>query len=252
MPLVSVIMPAYNRADVIPFAIQSVVAQTMSDWELILVDDASEDSTLDIMRAYASADPRIRVVLNKSNSRRGPIEWEPRNDGLKLARGTLIAYLDADNTWRPKFLERLAGVLLAHPELELVYCDSCNHYSPEEARVVIARDSRNLVDSGPTWTVFSNGEFDPAQLGYEQYVDTNEMMHRTSTFSGLDTLWRTRHPNRAQINQRQSKRCPYRRHNDLDLVERIIQSFGLESIRHISEVHVDFYYPSAERVSSTA
>src|ERR1043165_8563263 len=213
MPLISVIMPAYNRAELIRHAIESVQAQTLSDWELILVNDASEDATPGVMHAYASGDSRIRVVHNEINSRRGPIEWEPRNDGLKIARGSLIAYLDADNTWRPRFLERLAGVLLDEPDVELVYCDSCNHYSSEEARLVVARDSRNLVDSGPTWTVYSNDELDPQQLGFEQYVDTNEMMHRARTLSGLDTLWRTRHPNREQINLYQAKRCPYRRHN---------------------------------------
>lgn len=249
MPLISVIMPAYNRAPVIQWAIESVLAQTISDWELILVNDASSDSTPDVMRAYAAVDSRIRIVHNEVNSRRGPIEWEPRNDGLKIARGSLIAYLDSDNTWRPRFLERLAEVLLAAPELELVYCDSCNHYSAEEARMVVARDSRNLVEGGATWTVYSNDELDPQKLGFEQYVDTNEMMHRALTFSRLDTLWKTRHPNREQINRRQSKQCPYRRHNDLDLVQRILDACGAQSIKHLPEVHIDFYYPSAERAT---
>ena len=247
MPLISVIMPAYNRAALIPSAIESVLAQTLTDWELILINDASEDSTPEVMHSYASGDSRIRLIHNEVNSRRGPIEWEPRNDGLRIASGTFIAYLDADNTWRPRFLERLAGVLLDEPDRQLVYCDSCNHYSTEEAARVISRDSRNLVDSGPTWTVFSNDELDPKLLGFEQYVDTNEMMHRATTFVGLDNLWRTRHPNRDEINFHQAKQCPYRRHNDLDLVERVLQVYGPHSIKHIREVHIDFFYPSAKR-----
>lgn len=250
LPLVSVITPAYNAADVVGLAIESVRAQTMDDWELILVDDASEDATQAVMQGYARIDRRIRVLRNEVNSRRGPIAWDPRNDGLKVARGRLIAYLDADNTWRRRFLERLSGVLVKRDDLQLVHCDSCNHYSPAETREVIARDPRKLVDSGPTWTIFSHDKLDLAKLGVEQYVDTNEMMHRAGTFTRLDCLWRTRHPRREVINAAQGKRCPHRRHSDLDLFERILAAWGRESILHLREVHVDFYYPSADRSGS--
>lgn len=250
VPLVSVITPAYDCADVVGFAIESVLAQSMDDWELILIDDASEDATHAMMQGYARIDRRIRVLRNEVNSHRGPIEWDPRNDGLKVARGRLIAYLDADNTWRPEFLRRLSAALLERDELQLVHCDSCNHYSPVETQEVIARDPRKLVDSGPTWTIFSHDKLDVAKLGVEQYVDTNEMMHRAETFARLDGLWRTRHPRREIINAAQGKRCPYRRHNDLDLFERILAAWGQESILHLPEVHVDFYYPSADRNGS--
>lgn len=251
-PRVSVVMPAYNCACVLPFAIESVLAQTLEDWELILVDDASVDATLPVMQAYARADARIRVLRNERNSRAGPIEWEPRNDGLRVARGALIAYLDADNAWRPHLLERLSSVLLSNDGLQCVYCDSCNHYSEEEARRVAAADPRPLTARGRTWTVFSTGPLDPDRLGVEQYVDTNEIMHRASTFTRLDALWRTRHPHRDAINARQGRRCPYRRHNDLDLVERILAAYGPGSVAHVPEVHVDFYYPSAARLPHPA
>lgn len=246
-PMVSIITPAYNCDSVVHLAIESVLAQTMDDWELILVDDASADSTRAVMDAYARADRRIRIVRNEVNSRRGPIEWEPRNDGLKVARGPLLAYLDADNTWRPTFLRRLSESLLEDNRLQLVHCDSCNHYSEDEARLAIAHDRRKLVASGPTWTIFSHDTLDPAKLGVEQYIDTNEMMHRSTVFARLGDLWRTWHLRRASINASQGKRCPYRRHNDLDLFERVLGAYGPEAVRHLNEVHVDFYYPSATR-----
>ena len=74
-----------------------------------------------------------KATHNEQNSR-GPIQWELRNDGLRMARGDLVAYLDADNTWRPNFVARLASHLLRNRTLQVVFCNSCNHYAREEAR----------------------------------------------------------------------------------------------------------------------
>jgi aspartate/methionine/tyrosine aminotransferase len=246
-PLVSVIMPAYNSEAVVAQAIESVLGQTVSNLELIVIDDASMDGTSDVIGSYAMRDRRIRLVRNRRNSRQGPIEWEPRNDGLKIAEGQLIAYLDADNAWRPGFVERLSGCLLANAQLKVVHCDSCNHHSPEEAARIRKADRRRLKDWGATWNVFSYDVLDRSRLGIDQYVDTNEMMHRASVFAPLGDLWRTFHPSRDRINTNQSSRCPYRRHNDLDLFERIVDTFGINSSYHVPEVLVDYYYPSAYR-----
>ena len=106
-PLVSVVMPVWNLAPVLPTAIDSVLSQTLDDLELIVVDDASTDATADVVEHYRRADSRVRVMRNTTNSRRSNIEWEPRNNGLQLARGAFIAYLDADNAWDPTALEVL-------------------------------------------------------------------------------------------------------------------------------------------------
>jgi glycosyltransferase involved in cell wall biosynthesis len=100
-PDVSVLMPARNAASTIGRSIDSVLRQTLPDWELIVVDDGSSDDTGAIAGRYAKADPRIRVV-------EGPAEGEPaaRNAGLDLARGRYIAMLDADDLAIADRLER--------------------------------------------------------------------------------------------------------------------------------------------------
>jgi glycosyltransferase involved in cell wall biosynthesis len=244
-PLVSVVMPVWNLAPVLPRAIESVLAQTLADIELIIVDDASTDGTPDVIEHYRQTDERVQVVRNATNSRRSNIEWEPRNNGLQIARGAFIAYLDGDNAWDPKALEVLSEFLVNSPGMQLAYCRSRNFHDPAEIDAVILADSRAATARGEDWVIFAHEELDVAELGRSQYIDTNEMMHRASVFRALGSMWHTAHPRRAYVNGHQGKRCPYRRHNDLDLAERIIAAFGSDSVVQVPEVLVDYYYPSA-------
>jgi len=100
-PLVSIMMPAYNAGKYIRRAIQSVLAQTYENWELIIVDDCSTDNTYEIAASYK--DPRIRIFRNDVNIGPGP----SRNEAIKYSRGEWLAYLDADDIWLPQRLERL-------------------------------------------------------------------------------------------------------------------------------------------------
>ena len=102
-PLVSVVIPAYNACDYIEAAVRSAQAQTMRDIEIIVIDDASTDATPDIVRDLAADDARILVTRMEVNS--GP--GASRNRGLRLARGTWIALLDADDRFHPQRLETL-------------------------------------------------------------------------------------------------------------------------------------------------
>ncbi len=247
VPLVSVVMAVCDVERVLPFSIESVLAQTLTDLELIIVDDASTDSTPKIIDYYRAIDARVQVLRNPTNSRRSNIEWEPRNNGLQIARGAFIAYLDGDNTWDTRAVARLAEVLVIRPEIQLAYCRSRNFHHPDDLDEVIRADARSAVDRGPDWVVFAQEELNRTELGRSQYVDTNEMMHRASIFRSLGTLWRTIHPNWTWVNENQGKRCRYRRHNDLDLVERVIEAFGVGSIAQVPEVLVNFYYSSAPR-----
>jgi glycosyltransferase involved in cell wall biosynthesis len=250
-PLVSVIMPAYNAEPSLPAAIESVLEQELADFELIIVDDASTDATPQIAGYYRARDPRVRTVRNTTNSRSATIQWEPRNDGLKIARGTLIAYLDSDNRWNRRMLRVMADTLICHPDIQLTYCRSRNLHAPGDIDAVIARDRRVAVASGPDWVVFAQECLDPAELGRTQYVDTNEMVHRASVFTGLGSLWHTYHPRREWVNSHQGKQRAYRRHNDLDLVERIIRMYGVASILQVRDVLVDFSYRSASEQTGT-
>lgn len=99
-PLVSVIMPAYNSRNTLADSIQSVVDQTFSDWELLIIDDCSKESMEDIADSFQ--DSRIRYVRLLSNSGVA----KARNAGIAEARGRYIAFLDSDDLWLPKKLER--------------------------------------------------------------------------------------------------------------------------------------------------
>ncbi|MFW2828572.1 glycosyltransferase family 2 protein [Sphingomonas sp. ID0503] len=97
-PLISVIMPTYNRATVIADAVRSVLDQSWSNWELLVCDDGSIDKTPLVIKGLA--DPRIRYLpLQKANGAAA------RNRGLEFARGEYLAFLDSDNLWHPLFLE---------------------------------------------------------------------------------------------------------------------------------------------------
>lgn len=98
--LVSIIMPAFNSAQFIRAAIESVLSQTYQDWELIICDDRSTDDTLKIAQEYSHRDCRISVIKNMHN------KGAPgaRNSCLDVAKGRYIAFLDADDLWLPSKL----------------------------------------------------------------------------------------------------------------------------------------------------
>ena len=101
-PLVSVIMPAFNVERYIRQAMTSVVEQSLSDLELIVVDDCSQDTTLKEIEEMASRDARIRILVTEGNSGSAAA----RNIGLESAKGRLVAFLDADDRWAPEKLQR--------------------------------------------------------------------------------------------------------------------------------------------------
>jgi glycosyltransferase involved in cell wall biosynthesis len=115
-PMVSVIIPCYNRADIIGAAIDSVLCQTFRDWELIIVDDGSTDNIAEVLAAYNG--PRIRLVKHVVN------QGEPtaRNTGIEAATGRFIAFLDTDDVWLPPKLEKQVAAVLAAPDPNNVFC----------------------------------------------------------------------------------------------------------------------------------
>jgi hypothetical protein len=115
MPAVSVILPAYNGAAYLAAAIDSVSAQTYTDFELIVVNDGSTDETLSIAEAHARQDPRIRV-LHRPN---GGVA-AARNDGLRAATAPVIALLDSDDACEPEFLEAQLAILSKRPQIDVV------------------------------------------------------------------------------------------------------------------------------------
>lgn len=107
-PLVSVVTPAYNAERFISETIESVLAQTYSNWEMIIVDDASTDRTIEIVQSYVNKDHRIKLHQLEKNSGSGVA----RNRAMDLAKGRFIAFLDSDDLWMPEKLERQIKFML--------------------------------------------------------------------------------------------------------------------------------------------
>jgi len=115
-PKVSVIMPAYNAERFIEKSINSLLAQTLQDWELIVVDDGSTDSTSKILEKFT--DIRIHVFHQENGG-----EASARNTGLQHVKAEYIALLDADDQYLPNALEDLSSYLDANPEFDVVYSE---------------------------------------------------------------------------------------------------------------------------------
>ena len=116
-PLVSVIMPAYNAEAFIEEAIASVQAQTIKDWELLVIDDGSKDKTREIVDQLASKDERIRPMVNEQNMGVA----KTRNRGLDVFRGKYVAFLDSDDYWCPQMLEKMIA-RAERTKADIIYC----------------------------------------------------------------------------------------------------------------------------------
>jgi glycosyltransferase involved in cell wall biosynthesis len=114
MPLISVIIPVYNGETTIQRTIESVFKQTVSDWELIVIDDGSQDSTVDILSQIR--DSRLKVFSYPNAG-----QATSRNRGLAKASGDYIAFLDADDLWTPDKLEAQLNALQTHPQAAVAY-----------------------------------------------------------------------------------------------------------------------------------
>jgi glycosyltransferase involved in cell wall biosynthesis len=112
-PLVTVIMSVYNGATYLRDALESILAQTFTDFEFIVVDDASTDATPEILRGYVSKDKRINILTNKHNMERSL----SRNKAINLARAELIAVMDADDVSLPRRLEKQVAFMSANPDV---------------------------------------------------------------------------------------------------------------------------------------
>lgn len=109
-PLVSVVMPVYNRSAIVGEAIESVLQQTYQVWELVIVDDGSTDDTREVIGKYAERDPRVRLVTQSKSG-----VSAARNRGIAEARGGLIAFLDSDNQWLEDYLHISVSALEQQP-----------------------------------------------------------------------------------------------------------------------------------------
>jgi glycosyltransferase involved in cell wall biosynthesis len=113
-PTVSVVVPAYNQAHYLPEALQSILAQSYCDYEIIVVDDASTDATKDVMQQYGD---NVRYVYQENQGLAGA-----RNTGIRLARGAYVALLDSDDVWLPCFLQEMMAAVNRDAAATAYYC----------------------------------------------------------------------------------------------------------------------------------
>lgn len=134
MPKISIITPVFNGAEYLDIAINSALAQTISDWELIVVDDGSTDNTPKILNQYQ--DKRI-IRLHQENQG----EACARNTGLNIARGQYISFLDADDILLPNSLANLSKFLDEHQDYDVVFSDGyiCNEHASKLMRLTEIR-----------------------------------------------------------------------------------------------------------------
>ena len=115
VPTVSVIIPTYNRADFLKEAIESVLAQTFRDVELLVIDDGSTDRTRDVLNGYGA---RLRPIFQANRG-----VSSARNAGIRAAQGRYIALLDSDDLWLPKKLAAQIAVMEAQPDIPLCHTE---------------------------------------------------------------------------------------------------------------------------------
>ena len=116
MPIVSVTMPVFDGERYLAEAIDSILAQTMSDFEFLIVDDASQDGSVEIIRSYMQRDERIRLIQLQRNGGQA----NARNQALALAQGQFIAMMDCDDVSMPERLQKQLDLLRANPDVDVV------------------------------------------------------------------------------------------------------------------------------------
>ena len=155
-PLFSVIVPAYNSAAFIRTCVDSVLSQTCSDVELILVDDGSRDDTLSICQAYAAKDGRIRVIHKENGG-----HTSARNAGLQVACGEYVVFLDSDDWLSADTLARCREEITTH-RCDVVIFRMQNSGDNHPFAVRVADDCYavdDLVQSGASFLIGADGRF---------------------------------------------------------------------------------------------
>jgi glycosyltransferase involved in cell wall biosynthesis len=166
-PKVSVVLPTYNRANELRKSIYSVLSQTFTDFELIIVDDASSDNTTEIISAVNDNRVRyIQLIDNVGGS-------EARNVGIRKARGEIVAFQDSDDVWTSLKLEKAVNELVAEPDAGAVFSDFIQIWES---------GSRKM----PKWWSPFDQEYFYNSLLWNNVVDTPTLVVRKSILQRVD------------------------------------------------------------------
>jgi len=164
-PEISIITSTYNRArKFLPRAIKSVLGQGFTNWEYLIIDDASSDNTHKVVKEFQKKDQRIRYIRRKKNFGN---DTRPKNQGIKLSRAPLISFLDDDNAFRPDHLFSLKNVLDKNRQFSAVYGDRWVH--PSE---------KMKEEEGMKEGIGVYSEFNPFILKQKNFIDTSDVLVR--------------------------------------------------------------------------
>lgn len=141
-PIVSVVMPTRNRASFLHRAIRSVLEQTETHLELMVVDDASSDETQEILAQYARTDPRVSCVRNAIAAGGGGA----RNVGIRSSSGAWVAFIDDDDEWLPEKLARQLALLAEYPAAVACSCGFEQHFPSGNVRTIRLQERPSLDD----------------------------------------------------------------------------------------------------------
>ena len=223
MPLVSVIIPAHNEADVIDRAIESVRTQTLEDFELIVVNDCSDDGTADIASSYD--DPRMEVVRHSNNRGGGAA----RNTGIMNAEGQYLAFLDADDEWYERKLE------VQHEHLS----------SMDDSHVGVYCAVHDTNNRGPIASAVYERVFDistPPDEGGSELIP--HVLSREFTLGGSSTLFI-----RADtVQQMGGFDSEFDRHQDIEFLIRLLKTGKLAYVDEELMIKHDTGTPSPDTV----
>jgi GT2 family glycosyltransferase/glycosyltransferase involved in cell wall biosynthesis len=166
--LISIVMPAYNRADTIAASIESVLEQSYRNWELLVVDDGSSDSTSEVVHEFVEsiADGRIQLIRLEEN---GGVS-RARNVGIEHAKGEVFAYLDSDNLWEADYLLIMLNSLLDSEWAQSVYCGQ------KIWRIISGEEVETELYS------LRIGGFNRALLENRNYLDLNVFVHKRALY----------------------------------------------------------------------
>ncbi|MBE8965224.1 glycosyltransferase family 2 protein [Nostocales cyanobacterium LEGE 12452] len=115
IPEISIVLCTYNRAKYLNQCIDSVINQTFKDWELIIVDDGSQDNTFEIVNTYVDKFNNIRYLKHRNKK-----QCYAKNAGIQASFGKYITFLDSDDTYKPCHLESRLEYMKSHPEIDLI------------------------------------------------------------------------------------------------------------------------------------
>lgn len=240
-PSVSVIIPAYNGAALIGETLHSLSAQTLTDWEAIVVDDVSSDTTRDLVAGWP--DPRVRLIRNEVNA--GPVRT--RNRAAAAARGRYIAGLDQDDICLPERFARQVAYLDAHPHIALLgtaadfLCEGVvrsSTYAPVTTPALLAWLTR--IENPIVWsTVMVRPEvardLDPFTRPEILYAEDFDLYHRVQALGGI-----------ARLDQ---PLLHYRQHAG-GASKRFTDTMRASAMQVLAEAHADLFGDRAAAVAS--